>query len=135
MPMPTPPSTGSTTPEMYAAGFRNRSPTAYFFPSPSGGPWSHSAVYRLYRELLLRCGIAHPGRGKGPRIHDLRHAFAVRTLLEAYRDGCDPQQRLTLLSTYLGHVDPAGSYWYLSAAPELLGRVAERLDRQRGDKP
>ena len=52
----------------------------------------------------------------------------MNTLLEAYRDGGDTQQRLTLLSTYLGHVDPARTYWYLSAAPELLALAANRLD-------
>ena len=69
-----------------------------------------------------------------PRIHDLRHSFAVRTLLDAYRQGQDAQQRLTLLSTYLGHVDPAATYWYLSAAPELLALAAERLDLHQGDQ-
>ena len=59
--------------QKYAAGMGDRSSDAYFFPSPSGGPWSLSAVYWLYRELLLRCGIPHAGRGKGPRVHDLRH--------------------------------------------------------------
>ena len=69
--------------QKYAADFRARPPNAYFFPSPNGGPWSHSAVYRLYRELLLRCGIAHPGRGKGPRIHDLRHNSESRIIPSA----------------------------------------------------
>jgi len=63
--------------------------------------------------------------------HDLRHSFAVNTLLDAYRHGHDAQHRLGLLSTYLGHVDPAGTYWYLSAAPELLALAAERLDRHQ----
>ena len=61
--------------------------------------------------------------------------FAVRTLIEAYRDGADTRQRLTVLSTYLGHVDPAKTYWYLSASPELLGRAAERLERHGGGRP
>ena len=55
-----------------------------------------------------------------PRLHDLRHSFAVRTILDGYREGGDPTGRLSLLSTYLGHVDPGNTYWYLSAAPELL---------------
>ncbi len=59
---------------------RDRSSDAYFFPSPSGGPWSLTAVYWLYRELLLRCGIAHAGRGKGPRVHDLRHYSGSRII-------------------------------------------------------
>jgi integrase len=64
----------------YAAGMGDRSSAAYFFPSPSGGRWSLSAVYWRYRELLLRCGIAHAGRGKGPRVHDLRHNSASRII-------------------------------------------------------
>jgi integrase len=77
-------------------------------------------------------GVSSPPARCRPRIHDLRHAFAVNTLLNAYRDGCDTQQRLTLLSTYLGHVDPARTYWYLSAAPELLAKSAERLNLRLG---
>lgn len=59
----------------------------------------------------------------------------MRTLIDAYRDNADTQQRLTVLSTYLGHVNPVSTYWYLSAAPELLGAAAERLERDGGVKP
>jgi hypothetical protein len=58
-----------------------------------------------------------------------RHSFAVATLLDWYRDGGDVAARLPLLSTYLGHVEPANTYWYLHAAPELLAEAAQRLDR------
>ena len=57
-----------------------------------------------------------------------KHPQIIRTLLEWYRDGVDVQARLPLLSTYLGHVNPASTFWYLSAAPELLELVAARLD-------
>jgi integrase/recombinase XerD len=67
-------------------------------------------------------------------MRNYRHAFAVNTMLEAYRDGSDTQQRLTLLSTYLGHVNPATTYWYLSAAPELLAKAAERLEHPHGEQ-
>ena len=66
-----------------------------------------------------------------PRLHDLRHTFAVQTLLDSYRRD-DDQARLPLLSTYLGHVNPAATYWYLSAAPELLGLASARLERHLG---
>jgi hypothetical protein len=56
----------------------------------------------------------------------------VRTLLGWYRDGVDVGAHMPLLSTYLGHVHPANTYWYLSAAPELLGLVAARLDAATG---
>ena len=66
-----------------------------------------------------------------PRIHDFRHSFAVRTLLGWYRDGADVQALLPRLSTYLGHVAPSSTYWYLSASPELMAIVADRLDHHR----
>jgi integrase len=60
--------------------------------------------------------------------HDLRHTFAVRTLLAWYRSGEDVQAKIPSLSTYLGHREPASTYWYLSAAPELLGLAVARQD-------
>ncbi len=77
--------------------------------------------------LLDSAGIT-TADGRRPRAHDLRHSFAVRTLLGWYRDGADVQALLPRLSTYLGHVEPASTYWYLSAAPELMALAAERLD-------
>ena len=63
-----------------------------------------------------------------PRMHDFRHAFACATLEDWYRRGADVQAKLPLLSTYLGHVDPASTYWYLSGKPELLALAADRLE-------
>lgn len=78
---------------------------------------------------LVQVGLQPPVPGRGPRIHDLRHTFAVSTLLRWYRDGADVPALLPQLSTYLGHTDPKHTYWYLSAAPELLALAADRLDR------
>jgi hypothetical protein len=61
----------------------------------------------------------------------MRHSFAVRTLLDWYRAGVEVQPRLPLLSTYLGHVHPKDTYWYLTAAPELLQLAAGRLERSQ----
>ena len=61
-------------------------------------------------------------------MHDLRHGFTVATLLDLYRDGGDVQARLPVLSTWLGHVDPKSTYWYLQAIPELLALAAGRLE-------
>lgn len=69
------------------------------------------------------------------RVHDLRHSFTVATMLDWYRAGLDVHARLPLLSTYLGHVDPVSTYWYLQAAPELLALAASRLEDYRGDLP
>jgi integrase/recombinase XerD len=63
-----------------------------------------------------------------PRIHDLRHTMAVRTLAGWYRDGGDVAVRMPLLSAYLGHVSPVSTYWYLHAVPELLALAAQRLE-------
>jgi integrase len=75
---------------------------------------------------------APPGR-RGPRLHDLRHTFTVATMLDWYRDAGDVQPRLPLLSTWLGHVDPKSTYWYLQAIPELLAFAAGRLERAGGE--
>ena len=67
-----------------------------------------------------------------PRIHDLRHSFAVGTLLEWQRRGVSVDAHLATLSTYLGHVAPSDTYWYLSASPELMSLAAARLDARYG---
>jgi len=117
----------------YADQMGPRSSEAYFFPSPSGGPWSLSAIYSLYRELLLRCGIAHAGRGKGPRVHDLRHAFAVHTLLRWSREGADLDAKLPVLATYMGHQSLAGTQHYLHLTAELFPQIAVRANAAFGD--
>lgn len=65
---------------------------------------------------------------RGPRIHDLRHTFAVRTIMGWYRDGADVEQLLPTLSTYLGHSKTRDTYWYLSACPELMEQAVGRLE-------
>jgi integrase len=67
--------------------------------------------------------------------HDLRHSFAVATLLDWYRDGADIDARMPLLSAYLGHVSPVSTYWYLQATPELLAVAARRLEQHNGARP
>jgi integrase len=119
--------------QKYAAGMEDRSSDAYFFPSPSGGPWSLSAVYWLYRELLLRCGIPHAGRGKGPRVHDLRHTMAVHTLLRWLREGADLAAKLPVLATYLGHQSLAGTQRYLHLTAELFPEISVRANAAFGD--
>jgi integrase len=69
--------------------------------------------------------------GARPRPHDLRHAFTTRTMIEAYRSGRDPARTLTLLSVWLGHSNPADTYWYLQAAPEVAAIAAQRLEEEQ----
>jgi integrase len=80
-----------------------------------------------FRTLLRSTGVGI-GSSVRPRIHDLRHTFAVRTLVRWYRAGEDVGALLPRLSTYLGHRTPSSTYWYLSAAPELLALAAGRLE-------
>lgn len=94
---------------------------------------SHKAFSTAFHLLLGDAGL--PTGEERPRVHDLRHSFAVRTLVEWHRQGVEVQTRLALLSTYLGHVDPAATYWYLTGTPELLGIVAERLETDEGGRP
>lgn len=120
----------------YLARRRRHQPppaTPAFFVTTAGTRLLYCDVQWTFHRLVQKAGLG-PRAGSRPRIHGLRHSFAVRTLLDAYRLGEDPEQRLALLSTYLGHVNPAASYWYLSAAPELLSLAAERLDRDQGER-
>jgi integrase/recombinase XerD len=92
----------------------------------------HPTVHGAFRQILRGAGLWQDSASSRPRIHGLRHSFAVKTLLGWYRDGGDVEARMPWLSTYLGHVDPAATYWYLSAAPELLALAAERLELAAG---
>lgn len=100
--------------------------------SPVGTRLLYCNVHSTFRELRRRAGLVPRSATCRPRIHDVRHTFAVRTLLGWYRAGVEVQPRLPLLSTYLGHVHPKDTYWYLTAAPELLQLAAGRLERSQG---
>jgi len=67
------------------------------------------------------------GHGRGPRLHDMRHRFAARTLVRWYRQGLDVERELPKLATYLGHIHINETYWYLEAVPELLQLATDRL--------
>jgi integrase/recombinase XerD len=67
-----------------------------------------------------------------PRAHDLRHRFAIATLIAWHQSGLDVDQHIAVLSTYLGHVAPSDTYWYLSATPELMALAAGRLEKHLG---
>lgn len=88
-------------------------------------PWTlRSNFVKLSRQI----GLRKPSDRSGPRLHDLRHSFAVRTLLRWYGQGIDVERQLPRLATYLGHSHVHHTYWYLSATPELLQRAALRLE-------
>jgi integrase/recombinase XerD len=105
-----------------------RPATTAFFISTTGARLARTTVQETFRRLLRETGIYDRAGALRPRIHGARHTFAVTTLADWYRDGADVQERLPLLSTWLGHSDPRHTYYYLSAAPELLTLAAGRLE-------
>ena len=106
--------------------------TPAFFTSRRGQRLTSSAFNKTFAKLIRQVGLEGRGQRARPRPHDLRHSFAVRTLLGWYRAGAEVERELPLLSTYLGHVHPSDTYWYLQAAPELLELVGQRLDGMLG---
>lgn len=119
--------------QKYAAALGPRADDDYFFPSPRGGQLHGSGIYCNFRDLLHRCGIGHGGRGQGPRLHDLRHTFAVHALLRWYREGADLQARMPVLATYLGHASIDGTQEYLQMTAELYPEIVARSDAAFSD--
>jgi integrase len=85
----------------------------------------------ISRTIGLRAATGGRRIGRGPRLQDFRHCFATRKLIEWYRAGVDVGREMPKLTTYLGHVDVAHTYWYLEAVPELLELATERLGGHR----
>jgi integrase len=108
--------------------FLKRTEAFTFFISERRGPISN--VHVSFREIRRAAELERMRNGIRPRMHDLRHTFAVRTLLSWYRDGADIERNLPILSTFLGHSNVANTYWYLSSTPELLGAACERLEKR-----
>jgi integrase len=98
-----------------------------FFVSVTGRPLWRGPADGVFREVATAIGLRTDD--VHPRLHDLRHTFAVRTLIDAHRNGADISSLLPVLSTYLGHVEPANTYWYLTAVPELMQLAAARLEQ------
>jgi integrase len=104
--------------------------TDRFFVSATGCAISRHTPEEVFAKITGQLGLRT--RTVHPRIHDLRHTFAVRTLIGWQRDGTDVPAMLPVLSTYLGHVEPNNTYWYLSATPELMQLAAARLEQRFG---
>ncbi len=104
-----------------------------FFVSECGERLNCCAVRHIFIRVSRLIGLREATDSHGPRLHDLRHTFAVRTLINWHRSGVNVEQRLPLLSAYLGHAKVSDTYWYLSAVPELLGAVSTRLNNYLGD--
>jgi len=120
-------------PRREAVGVRDQRDT--FFVSEQRRRLQGCTARRTFASLSCAVGlraVTGPRRsGRGPRLQDFRHTFATRTLVAWYRAGLDVERELPTLSTYLGHVDVAHTYWYISAVPELLQLATERLCERR----
>lgn len=104
-------------------------PKSFFVSDDGRRPDDCAARYNfasVCQHIGLRAAQKFNRHGRGPRIHDLRHSFAVRTLVNWYRTGKDPEREMIKLSTYLGHADPAHTYWYIEAVPALLALASQR---------
>lgn len=117
-----------------AARVATRRPDDAFFPRADGRQFTFPrSLYKSFRQVLEIAGIDHGGRGRGPRLHDLRHSFAVLRLLSWYEQGADLGAKLPLLATYLGHVELAHSQVYLHMTRDLVGQVTKRHLKRFGD--
>ena len=99
--------------------------------SSNGARLRPSTVHPTFRGLTRQAGLKPVSSSCRPRLHDLRHTFAVSTMLDAYRSGDDPAAVLPVLSTWLGHTEPRDTYWYLTGTAELLAAATARLETRR----
>ena len=106
----------------------------YVFVGRSGKQLWATQIRIAFRKVSKIVGLRAPQDTHGPRLHDFRHRFAMETLIRWYQSGQDPEQRLPVLSAYLGHVSYQCTYWYLSNSPELMQQAMRRLARRWGDK-
>jgi len=104
-----------------------------FFLSDQGTALTGYAVRYVFIRLSHQIGLRKTTDSHGPRIHDFRHRFAVKTIIKWYREGVNVENLIPLLSTYLGHTKPSDTYWYLSSIPELIGLAAARLEKHLGE--
>ncbi len=102
--------------------------TSAFFIGARGRRVPRGELNRTFTQLIREVGLDGRGARKRPRPHDVRHSFAVHTLIDWYRAGEEVDRKLPLLSTYLGHVNPSSTYWYMEAVPELLQLISARLE-------
>jgi integrase len=104
-----------------------------FFLDHDGQRLSAPVLAQAFREVREAARIVSRARGRAARLGDMRHTFAVATLSSWHREGTDVQRQLPALSAYMGHINPAQTYWYLHGTPELMARVAQRLERRGKD--
>ena len=103
-------------------------PMSTFLVTSHGTKLEKTNLSRIFRELSRQITIRKPGVRHGPRLHDFRHRFAIETLLRWYRSGEQVSRRMPVLSTYLGHVNVSGTYWYLGSTPELIAAASTLIE-------
>jgi integrase len=106
-----------------------------FFINSRGHHLDIGDIHRTFYALSRQVGLRAVDASHGPRLHDFRHRFAIETLLRWYRSGAEVERSLPLLSTYLGHVHVADTYWYLSGYPELMQQAMARLEQRWEQRP
>jgi len=104
------------------------------FVSTRGTRLNRNSLHTTFPMLIDQAGLAGRGQRPRPRIHDLRHTFAVRQLIDWYHQGVDIEARIPALTSVLGHSDPASTYWYMHESPELFTIVAQRLENVEGER-
>jgi len=109
--------------------------SSYLFVSNRGHRLDGGEIHRTFYALSRQIGLRGPSDHRGPRLHDMRNRFATNTLVQWYRSGQDPERRLPLLSTYLGHVHVADTQWYLDSSPDLMREAMHRLQQRWEGRP
>lgn len=113
--------------------FPTREPGQFFFPAPDGKPYHVFSIRKSFRDLMWEAGISYQGRNIGPRIHDLRHTFAVHSLQKlTLEQGKDSQAVLPILATYMGHKTYRGTSRYLHLTAELYPEILEKVEDNLG---
>ena len=113
----------------FVCGF---SSSPWFFPNADGTPYSSATVYMVYRKALRLAGISHAGRGKGPRLHDIRHTHAVRVLNRWVREGRDLTTALPYLAIYMGHEGLKASQHYLRLTAVMFPHLISTVEKEYG---
>ncbi|NLB55018.1 MAG: tyrosine-type recombinase/integrase [Lentisphaerae bacterium] len=106
--------------------------TEYFFANTVGSAYGTTTIYHCFREYLRKAGISHGGKGVGPRLHDIRHTYAVHCLRDWVRNGHDLTAALPYLSVYMGHVGVRCTQHYLRLTAELYPDIVMKLDASYG---
>lgn len=127
--------TALTTYRQARAGMTPTPVDGPFFVGATGRRLRHASAQKMFRLVVDACDLPTSPGARPPRIHDLRHTFAVNSLIDAHRDGVDVDARIAVLATYLGHVNPLNTYWYLTASAELMALVSDRITAHRQARP